>query len=49
MLRQALAPYPLTQLSTWSFVLVPADGWKGLVGRQGGDPVSPHSQSWISE
>ena len=36
-----MAPYPLTQLGTWSFVLVPADGWKALVGRQGGDPVSP--------
>jgi hypothetical protein len=40
-LRQAIAPYPVELLGTWSFVLVPADDWKSLVGGQGGDPVSP--------
>jgi hypothetical protein len=40
-LRQALAPYPLEQLGSWSFVLVPADDWKNLVRSLGGDPVSP--------
>jgi hypothetical protein len=40
-LRQALAPYPLEQLGSWSFVLVPADDWKALVRSLGGDPVSP--------
>jgi hypothetical protein len=37
-LRQELAPYPLARLGTWSFVLVPADDWRGLVRSQGGDP-----------
>jgi hypothetical protein len=41
LLRQALAPYPLEQLGSWSFVLVPADDWKALLQRLGGDPVSP--------
>jgi hypothetical protein len=29
-LRQALAPYPLARLGTWSFVLIPADDWQAL-------------------
>ena len=40
-LHQAMAPYPIQLLGTWSFVLVPADDWKALVRGQGGDPVSP--------
>jgi len=42
-LRWSLSPYPypLEGLRTWSFVLVPADDWKALVGSLGGDPVSP--------
>ena len=40
-LRQALAPYPLEQLGSWSFVLVPADDWKTIVGALGGNTVSP--------
>jgi hypothetical protein len=40
-LHQAMAPYPTQLLGSWSFVLVPADGWKTLVRGQGGDPVSP--------
>ena len=40
-LRQAMAGYPVRLLGEWSFVLVPADDWKGLVRGQGGDPVSP--------
>jgi hypothetical protein len=40
-LRQAIAPYPVQLLGSWSFVLVPADDWKALVRGQGGDPVSP--------
>jgi hypothetical protein len=40
-LRQAMSPYPMQLLGTWSFVLVPADDWKALVRGQGGDPVSP--------
>ena len=40
-LRQALAPYPVTRLGAWLFVLVPADDWKALVRGQGGDPVTP--------
>jgi hypothetical protein len=40
-LRQAMSPYPTQLLGAWSFVLVPADGWKVLVRGQGGDPVSP--------
>ena len=40
-LRQAMVPYPLQLLGAWSFVLVPSDDWKALVGGQGGDPVSP--------
>src|SRR5215469_17993751 len=40
-LRQAMAPYPVQLLGDWSFVLVPADDWKGLVRSRGGDPVSP--------
>jgi hypothetical protein len=40
-LRQAMSAYPVQLLGEWSFVLVPADDWKGLVRSQGGDPVSP--------
>ena len=40
-LRQAMTAYPVQLLGEWSFVLVPADEWKGLVRGQGGDPVSP--------
>jgi hypothetical protein len=40
-LRQAMAPYPMQLLGTWSFVLVPGDDWKALVRSQGGDSVSP--------
>jgi hypothetical protein len=40
-LRLALVPYPLEHLGIWSFVLVPADDWKALLGSLGGDPVSP--------
>ncbi len=40
-LRQAMSSYPTRLLGTWSFVLVPADDWKALVQRLGGDPVSP--------
>jgi hypothetical protein len=40
-LRQALAPYPLARLGTWSFVLVPADDWQALSRGLGRDPVSP--------
>ena len=40
-LRQAMTTYPVQLLGEWSFVLVPADEWKGLVRSQGGDPVSP--------
>ena len=40
-LRQATSTYPTQLLGTWSFVLVPADDWKNLVQRLGGDPVSP--------
>jgi hypothetical protein len=40
-LRQAMTAYPVQLLGEWSFVLVPADDWKGLVRSQGGDPVSP--------
>ena len=40
-LRQALAPYPLTRLGTWSFVLVPAGDWQALSRGLGRDPVSP--------
>jgi hypothetical protein len=40
-LRQAMAPYPMQLLGTWSFVLVSADDWKALVRGQGGDPISP--------
>ena len=40
-LRQAMMSYPVQLLGSWSFVMVPADDWKGLVRSQGGDPVSP--------
>ena len=40
-LRQALGPYPLQQLGSWSFVLVPVDDWKPLVRTLGGNPDSP--------
>ena len=40
-LQHALAPYTLDQLGSWSFLLVPSDGWKDLVRALGGDPVSP--------
>jgi hypothetical protein len=40
-LRHALASYPLGRLGTWSFVLVPADGWSSIVGGLRGNPVSP--------
>ncbi len=40
-LRHALAFYPVERLGTWSFVLVPADDWRTLVGGLRGDPVSP--------
>jgi len=40
-LRLAIAPYPVELLGGWSYALVPADDWKGLVRGLGGDPVSP--------
>jgi hypothetical protein len=40
-LHAAIVQYPVQLLGDWSFVLVPADDWKGLVRSQGGDPVSP--------
>ena len=40
-LRHALASYPLERLGTWSFVLVPADDWRAIVGGLRGNPASP--------
>lgn len=40
-LRASLSRYPLDRIGTWSYVLVPADTWKALVGSLGGNPVSP--------
>jgi hypothetical protein len=40
-LRDALAPYPLERLGTWSFLLVPADDWRTLHRGLHGNPVSP--------
>lgn len=40
-LRASLSTYPLSRIGTWSYVLVPADNWKALLGSLGGNPVSP--------
>jgi hypothetical protein len=40
-LRASLSTYPLDRIGTWSYVLVPADNWKALMGSLGGNPVSP--------
>jgi hypothetical protein len=40
-LRDALAPYPLARLGTWSFLLVPADDWRTLLRDLHLNPVSP--------
>jgi hypothetical protein len=40
-LREALAPYALERLGTWSFLLVPADDWRTLLRGLHVNPVSP--------
>jgi hypothetical protein len=40
-LKQELARYPIEGLGAWSFVLVPSDRWKRLVGEGNGNPDSP--------
>jgi hypothetical protein len=40
-LRHALAPYPLERLGTWSFLLVPADDWRTLLGGLRQKSLSP--------
>jgi hypothetical protein len=40
-LRRELAPYPLEQLGSWSFVLGSSDGWHQLVRSLGGNVGSP--------
>jgi hypothetical protein len=39
--RVLLAAYPVDRLGQWTFLLVPSDQWKPLVGSLGGDAASP--------